>query len=87
MQSQAVSFGPKMALAKLSTPLAIQSDMKGSNIATFNGQDIGRQCRHRHTTEEWETIRDEFTFLYLQEGNTLEDARREMKFKYSFEAR
>lgn len=87
MQSQAVPFGPKMTLAKHSMPLATQSDIKGPNIAAFNGSDIGRQCRHRHTTQEWETIRDDFTFLYLQEGNTLEDARREMKFKYSFEAR
>ncbi len=87
MQSQAVPFAPKMALERHSMPLAAQSDLKDPNVAAFNGQDIGRKCRHRHTTQEWETIKDYFTFLYLQEGNTLEDARREMKFKYSFEAR
>ena len=76
-----------MALAKHSTPLTAQSIPKAPNIATFNEQDIGRQCRHRHSIEEWETIKDYFTLIYLQEGNTLEDARREMKFKYKFEAR
>ena len=76
-----------MARAKHSIPTATQSDPKCPSIATLNGQDVGRQYRHRHTTQEWETIKDYFTFLYLQEGNTLEDARREMKCKYSFEAR
>lgn len=76
-----------MALAKHSMPLATQSNLEDPNIATINGQGRGRQCRHRHTTQEWEAIRDHFALIYLQEGNTLEDARREMKFKYNFEAR
>ena len=76
-----------MAFAKHSVPLGTRSDLKDPTIATCDGQDTGRQCRHRHTAQEWETIKDDFTFLYLQEGNTLEDARRKMKFKHSFEAR
>lgn len=54
---------------------------------TAGQQRAGKKRRHRHTTQEWEDLKECFKKLYFQEKNSLEDVKRELERDYGFEAR
>ena len=43
--------------------------------------------RHRHTTQEWDQLRENFTRLYQTYGQSLEDVAERLKREKGFEAR
>ena len=47
----------------------------------------GKERRHRHTTHEWEDVKDNFEELYFQVDTSLEDVKETMKRDHGFEAR